>query len=293
MVVLLAQAPSLGHAQVTEPANPSVPSEQAQKLAPLVEAPPRWQPQFQPVQPFEYVLTTALGVGTLAIALFAEPRHGSYGGVLFDGAVRDALLIHDPSAATTVRTIGDLGYFGMMALPFVDVGLTWALHGDSRLAWQMFAIDAGALAWAGFSAVAVEYLVGRMRPNAPVCEDGQRCGGPGTYKSFFSGHVAMATAGAAVTCAHHLNVDLYGAVADPIVCATSAAIALTTGFARIATDKHWTSDVLVGWIVGSLAGYVWPRLFHYRTAPAADGVKLAIMPLIAPHEAQALVIGRY
>jgi membrane-associated phospholipid phosphatase len=38
-------------------------------------------------------------------------------------------------------------------------------------------------------------------------------------------------------------------------CGLGIAAAATTGLLRVAADKHWMTDVLVGWGVGGLIGY--------------------------------------
>ncbi len=40
-----------------------------------------------------------------------------------------------------------------------------------------------------------------------------------------------------------------------VPCALGIATSLTTGMFRIAGDKHWATDVLVGWAVGGLVGW--------------------------------------
>jgi membrane-associated phospholipid phosphatase len=40
------------------------------------------------------------------------------------------------------------------------------------------------------------------------------------------------------------------------------ALSLATGYLRIAADKHWSTDVLTGWIVGAAVGYAVPRYLH-------------------------------
>jgi membrane-associated phospholipid phosphatase len=52
-----------------------------------------------------------------------------------------------------------------------------------------------------------------------------------------------------------------GGAADPIACAASITVALATGVARMANDRHWATDVTVAFILGGLTGYAWPKWF--------------------------------
>jgi membrane-associated phospholipid phosphatase len=38
---------------------------------------------------------------------------------------------------------------------------------------------------------------------------------------------------------------------------------VTTGMARLMADKHWASDVVLGWSIGTFSGYVLPSILHY------------------------------
>ena len=69
---------------------------------------------------------------------------------------------------------------------------------------------------------------------------------------------------AGLTCVHHQHLPLYGGgVADLAPCLAMIGVSLGTGVARIMGDRHWASDVLTGWTVGALSGYVLPSVLHY------------------------------
>ena len=70
----------------------------------------------------------------------------------------------------------------------------------------------------------------------------------------------------------------------PAIWGAGAALATVTGYLRIAADKHYFSDVLVGAVVGSAIGIGVPLLFHGRerfeagtTANGAIAAPLQIM----------------
>jgi membrane-associated phospholipid phosphatase len=69
------------------------------------------------------------------------------------------------------------------------------------------------------------------------------------FYSFFSGHssVSAAAATTGLWVAYHTP----SSQAQKTMAWTAAGLSLTTGVLRIAAGKHYPSDVLVGWIVGS------------------------------------------
>lgn len=112
---------------------------------------------------------------------------------------------------------------------------------------------------------ATKFAVGRRRPfvqyrNWPEAE---RAPDADDDLSFFSGHstFTFAVAAAAGTVS-----DLRGYRSAPWVWAVGLGLAATTGYLRIAGDKHYLSDVLVGAAVGTAAGVALPRLLHPREA---------------------------
>ena len=97
--------------------------------------------------------------------------------------------------------------------------------------------------------------------------------------SFFSGHssfVFALVAGAA-------NVaELRGYKYSWLIWAVGLPLATATAVLRVAADKHWTSDVLLGSVVGLATGVLVPRLLHARLgtvnlhlAPMGNGLGVA------------------
>ena len=94
-------------------------------------------------------------------------------------------------------------------------------------------------------------------------------------RSFPSGHTATAFAGAVFTgeVFARLNPD------DPArhwVRGTTLLLAATTGWLRIRAGKHYPTDVLVGAVIGSLAGWGIPRL--HEVDPSGDRAKARPAP---------------
>lgn len=64
---------------------------------------------------------------------------------------------------------------------------------------------------------------------------------------------------------HHLYLPLYGnEPIDVTVCVAATALGVTNGFARVAADRHYMSDVLAGAALGWGASFAMPVLLHYR-----------------------------
>ncbi|MBU1238846.1 phosphatase PAP2 family protein [Myxococcota bacterium] len=79
--------------------------------------------------------------------------------------------------------------------------------------------------------------------------------------SFYSGHTS--TAFVLATAAATLN-DMKGGNYRALTWSINLLLATTVGYLRIAADKHYFTDVLVGGIVGTLIGVLVPRLLHKK-----------------------------
>ena len=117
-------------------------------------------------------------------------------------------------------------------------------------------------------------LGSRERPYGRDCSeasDVEDCRQSNRYRSFFSGHTSQAFVSAALTCAHHDNVRLYGSQgADLAACLSHLALAGTIGTLRVVSDMHYVSDVVTGAVIGSLVGLTIPYVFHYRSPREKD-----------------------
>ena len=95
-----------------------------------------------------------------------------------------------------------------------------------------------------------KYLVGRQRPHSHFKTYEHE---KDAFKSFFSGHTSSAFA-IATSSAMMLSGEYKSR--KPLIWGSSYAIAGATGYFRVAADKHYLSDVIVGAIVGSSIGYL-------------------------------------
>jgi membrane-associated phospholipid phosphatase len=134
-------------------------------------------------------------------------------------------------------------------------------------------------------------LFARQRPwvqngDCVTNPDSAACGSGGRNLSFYSGHAAVTATGAGLLCAHHTQLSLYQSdLLDGSTCALAVLGTALTGALRVASDKHWASDVLVGHLMGYASGYLLPTLLYYREFRAVphehpDEVQYSTLPFM-------------
>jgi membrane-associated phospholipid phosphatase len=181
-----------------------------------------------------------------------------------DASLRDALVWHDTALADALSNVT-----GIALLPLSTLGLD-ALEAAHDGALRGAPEDALLIAEATILAADVDQLtkliVGRERPfvHALPPEQKSRTRNPSDNNlSFFSGHsteaFALATASGTVG-------TMRGYRWAPLAWSVGGTLAATTAYLRIAADKHWLTDVVVGAVVGAGIGFAVPYLFH----PAVD-----------------------
>lgn len=232
---------------------------------------------------------------------------GWEGGILFDDEAREAFLLDTPEAKATAGKISDPITLGLQIVPVAldSVVIPLAFDGfNLDVAWQMLMIDAQALSAIGFFNRFGHRVIRRARPSVEDCkrdkEFDELCGA-GKYASFPSGHASGAFAGAGLSCAHHLNLPLYGGGAPEIVlgCALPLSLATTASTLRLFADRHYVSDVIVGAAAGFAAGFGLPTLLHYGHGAegsdddASSGLDLSVQPAIGEGEVVLLVGGPF
>jgi membrane-associated phospholipid phosphatase len=189
----------------------------------------------------------------------------------FDASVRDALKWHDTARADAVSSFTgfvltpalELGMVGVTSIELPDA--SWA-----RLIDDTFPI----LETVVFSETVdqiTKFTVARARPfvhftNVPFEVDNN--------VSFFSGHTTLVFA---VTVSAGFVAHTRHYAVEPYIWATGLTLAATTGYLRIAADKHYLSDVLVGAAFGTGAGLAIPYLTMNRVTvmPTPNGIALA------------------
>jgi membrane-associated phospholipid phosphatase len=237
----------------------------------------QWSDGWPRVHLVEVGVIVALASGAIAIngAPYADHAHWS-GPILFDTPARNFFKSNSAKTQEFAAVASDYLYYGMVLAPFVIDNYIVALgiHQNADVALQMTLIDLQSLALSGVMTLAAEHGVGRERPYVRDCGPGlnppDRVGfnhcdrGFTDFQSFYSGHAAAAFTAAGLTCVHHQHLPLYGGgAADVVACATTGALATTTGILRLVSDRHYASDVLVGTVIGIINGYLLPSWLHY------------------------------
>jgi membrane-associated phospholipid phosphatase len=142
--------------------------------------------------------------------------------------------------------------------------------GDTDEGWVDVLLVAEAAGIAMDLNQAVKFAVGRERPFVHYGNfaEPDRKPDPDDNLSFFSGHTTFtfAVAAAAGTIS-----DMRGYESAPWVWGVGMTLATTTAYLRIAGDKHYFTDVLVGAATGLAAGIAIPRLMHPQKEPGPSG----------------------
>jgi membrane-associated phospholipid phosphatase len=234
----------------------------------------RWKDEWPRVTLWEHTLAALFGAGALA-ALQIPPNDTGRWQNGFDEGIRGGLRVESASGRAAAAVSSDFIFYGLMLYPIVVDTLLVGGARDADTAWQMTVLNLQSLAIAGATSVALARLTGRERPFVRECaadpEYDVDCGNPAQQTaSFTSGHTLMAFAGAGLTCAHHLNLPLYGGgLPDTLTCAVALGLAHVEGFLRISADVHYATDVIAGGAIGFSIGYLIPRLFHYQSSGSA------------------------
>jgi membrane-associated phospholipid phosphatase len=201
-----------------------------------------------------------------------------------DDAVRSSLRWDDGAAAHTASN-----WLAYAIMPATEIGLLTlaaAQHpGNVSAEAAVNVLVAGeAVATAGVLVQIVKYAALRERPfvHALPADEKPHTDRPWDNNlSFYSGHTsfafALATASGSVA-------TLRGYRLAPVIWVVGLAAAATTGYLRIASDRHYFTDVLAGAVVGGAVGVAVPYLFHrgrseHRVAlvPVADADHAAIV----------------
>ena len=232
-------------------------------------SPSLWKSSWPTFSWTEGIATVSAGTVTGVLALREQPQQARWsGGILFDDAVRRGLRLSSAEARHRARRVGDFGYYAAPLLPLIVDPLFVALagQGDGKLALNLELMGLEAFSYAGVLSFVSTRLSVRERPDATECRrqhaDGVGC--EHDTEAFWSGHTSIAAASAGLVCANHRYMRLWGSSwADASACALASTTALVTGVTRLAADRHYATDVIVGLGVGFGMGYAVPVLLHY------------------------------
>ena len=180
-----------------------------------------------------------------------------------DGTVRRGLKWNDTASADGLSNA-----LAFVAMPLAGIGLPAAAAGfDHELHYAP--IDSLLIAEATIIAAdlnqLVKFIFARERPfvhylpHLPGGIQGLGDAPSDANLSFYSGHtnLAFALAASSGTVAFMRGYRL-----APLVLGAQLASAFSVGYLRIAADKHYLSDVMVGAVVGGLIGTFVPLLLH-------------------------------
>jgi membrane-associated phospholipid phosphatase len=216
------------------------------------------------------------------------------GGVLLDEPMRDLLRIGDDEARERAAMVSDALLFATVGNAFLldAVGVPLA-QGDTRRALDATAAYSLAMGMTLVLGQIVKEGVARARPFERYCmEDpgGFGCENADRFASFYSLHAAVAFTSAGFSCAMSLERQLYGdAVADGLNCGASMVAATTVALLRMAADRHYFSDVIIGSLMGLAIGYIVPLFVVAPRPPAgattespAPDATAVVTPLYTP-----------
>ncbi|MDQ3036950.1 MAG: phosphatase PAP2 family protein, partial [Myxococcota bacterium] len=249
----------------------------------------------------------SLGMGALLVAAELLPTATTSanwtGGILFDDGVREGLVLRSPAARDSARVASEALQWVLIGTPFVVDALAAAGIGDGN--WDV-AFQMGLIALESYIISLVVWkvtvlLARRERPIATACADPSRagtpeCNGDLETTSFFSNEAVNAFTGASLICLHHTHMPLFGdEAADVSACVVGMTAASVVGLLRVMSDREYLTDVLMGAIVGFVAGYIIPWAVHYQGGARPElrplpGVAIIPAPLIAPGDTYGAMI---
>jgi undecaprenyl-diphosphatase len=202
------------------------------------------------------VSLAALAFGAWALGVVIQDVVARDDLARLDHPVLSFFLDHrQPWLTTAMRWLTDLGAAGVLIPVVVVVGGTifWRTRD-----WRPGALLAGAYGGAAGLSTAVKHLVGRPRP--PVVDALSHAGG----FAFPSGHATHAAAVYVVLGAvAAAGLQRRGAKTAALIGASVVVAAV--GISRLYLGVHWLTDVVAGWLIGSLWALL--LLVALRTAP--------------------------
>jgi membrane-associated phospholipid phosphatase len=175
-----------------------------------------------------------------------EPSHARWkGGILFDDDVRDGFASDSKNRRHDARQAANILLGVTVALPAVDM---LARLGDG---------DCGRTMKLASDFVESFLLVSLLEAGTKIVSARQRPGDDDHFRSFFSGHAGITGAAAGLMCANAFKNGMWGErwFTRAAPCAVTTALASATGAMRLRSDDHWTTDVLVGLLVGFASGW--------------------------------------
>lgn len=189
-----------------------------------------------------------------------------------DSGVRNALRWDDADAGDLASNIAVAA-----AIPASAGALALAAGGND--AWRLVPVDMLIVAEATMVAAAVnqaaKFTAGRQRPFVRALPGGdkrQTKHPDDNNLSFYSGHANLTFA---LAVSSGTVATMRGYSWAPVVWVTGLTAATAASYFRVAGDRHYFTDVLVGAGMGSALGAAMPLLLHRRSTATS----LAVVPL--------------
>lgn len=185
-----------------------------------------------------------------------------------DRGVRRTLVWNDTRTADILSSVD-----AYVVAPIVGFGLLYL--SDRGAGWPRFLDDTiPVLETVVYTALVVQAMkmgFARRRPFATYGTDVVY--EPDQNMSFPSGHSAL---GFAITTGAGMICHWRGYWTEPYVWGAGIALSVSTEYLRIAADKHYFTDVLVGGAIGIVGGLTIPRLMRddVRILPMKNGLAL-------------------
>jgi membrane-associated phospholipid phosphatase len=175
----------------------------------------------------------------------------------WEGNLSNSAKWSNPATANTISNVMEF----VVPVGVMGFGLIQAYrYGDPAAGWSDVLLITEATSLAMLANVIVKYTVGRARPYVwQGNPDLYPATGSDANVSFFGGHTTFVFAVVVSGSTLFFMQDMPGA---PYVLGVGLAVAGFTSYLRMAADKHYLSDVVVGAAVGSLVGWAVPYLFH-------------------------------
>jgi len=253
---------------------------------------------------YEYIASGTMLAGLGAATLLMKDEAPRWrGGVLVDDQSREFGVARTEAGRVEAARVSDYLLYSMAVWPYLDAAVAMG-GGHTKTGWQMSLINTQSFITTGLLTFLIKNTTRRERPfktalctdnpNDPRCEDLSGAG------SFLSGHASTAFTGAGLVCAHHGAMPLYGnKIADTSACAVALAAATVTGGLRVVADKHYTSDVMAGAVLGLASGWLMPKLLHYTSwgtppeeqAKKKGGIAWSVAPVATKGGAMIMVNG--
>jgi membrane-associated phospholipid phosphatase len=193
----------------------------------------------------------------------------------FDKSARNSLVWNDVKRADFLSTMD-----AYVLAPIV--GGTLLYFSDKDASWNRLLDDtlpvAEAVAISQVLVAGVKFAVGRTRPygyyNNPKWDQSSSQ----KYLSFPSGHASL---GFALTVGAGTVAHWRGYWTEPYIWASGITISLSVEYLRMAADKHWLSDVLIGGFAGAGAGFLIPTILRknheVKIVPVPNGAAVVGM----------------